>query len=133
MELLLSSLRRLTPARAIPLFLVLMIAAVACTASTPAPQFSEERKDLLDHCGVPGLVRRAIEQNMRYPSSFQWFRTVGARPSEESLVWGIANADGESHWFARVRGLNATGTLIESRWAGVIDRDTCAMTSLGEL
>ena len=121
------------PAAAIPLFLVLTIAALACTVSAPAPEFTEESTNLLEHRGVPGVVRRAIEQNMRYPSSFQWFRTVGARPSEESLVWGIANADGESHWFARVRGLNASGTLIENRWAGVIDRDTCAVTSLGEL
>lgn len=114
--------------------LCLLIAAVmACTVTTPAPEFTEERKNLLEHCGVPGLVRRAIEQNMRYPGSFQWFRTVGARPSEESLVWGTANANGESQFFAMVRGFNADGTLIPSRWSGVIDRDTCTVTSLGEL
>ena len=112
---------------------ILLMSAVACAVATPQPEYTQERKNLLEHCGVPGEMRRAIEQSMRYPSSFQWFRTVGARPSEESLVWGTANVNGESQFFARVRGLNAAGTLIESRWAGVIDRDTCTVTSLGEL
>ena len=70
---------------------------------------------------------------MRDPDSFQWFRTVGARPSEESLVWGSADANGESQFLALVRGINGVGVLVESRWGGVIDRDSCAVTSLGEL
>ena len=115
------------------LLCLLVTAPIGCSVAPPAPEYTEDRKNLLEHCGVPGLVRRAIEQNMRYPGSFQWFRTVGARPSEESLVWGTANAHGESQFFALVRGFNAEGTLIPSRWSGVIDRDSCTVTSLGEL
>ena len=118
---------------AILIVFILPIALIACTIAAPSPEFTDERKNLLEHCGVPGLVRQAIEGQMRYPSSFQWFRTVGARPSEESLVWGIANTHGESRFFAQVRGLNATRTLIASRWAGAIDRDSCTVTSLSEL
>ena len=114
-------------------FAILLIAVVACTAATPQPEFAEDRKNLLEHCGVPGEVRRAIERNMRDPDSFQWFRTVGARPSEESLVWGSADSNGESQFLALVRGINGVGVLVESRWGGVIDRDSCAVTSLGAL
>lgn len=124
---------RVTEAGTRLFFCLLVAAAMACTVAPPAPEYTDERKNLLEHCGVPGLVRRAIEQNMRYPESFQWFRTVGARPSEEALVWGTADANGKSQFFALVNGFNADGMLIPSRWAGVIDRDSCTVTSLGEL
>ena len=119
--------------RARLLLFMLVIGATACEASAPSIEFTDERQDLLEHCGVPGQVRWAIEQRMIHPTSFQWHSTVGARPSEDSLAWGRADANGESQFVARVRGFNPSGTLVDSRWGGIIDRDTCAVKSLAEL